>query len=175
MGQDQHQRRRRAIERACEVDELLRPFQTYGRAAGAGSQLGGWSTDGLSPPRTVRAPCPSPGLHIQNKRHRTITGPNDRFYTSTLVLPRVPVFDGLWSHTNVCVWDVAAAHLAFEDALRRDPANVSGEAFLITGNGPPWSMNNSRAALKVIFPSLLTCSETQSDLETHRSSTPVAN
>jgi len=79
---------------------------------------------------------------------QTITGPNDRFYTSTLVLPRVPVFDGRWCHTNVCVWDVAAAHLAFEDALRRDPANVSGEAFLITGNGPPWSMNNSRAALK---------------------------
>ncbi|KAI0304366.1 hypothetical protein B0F90DRAFT_1809207 [Multifurca ochricompacta] len=79
---------------------------------------------------------------------QTITGPNDRFYTSTLVFPRVPVFDSLWSHTNVCVWDVAAAHLTFEDALRRDPANVGGEAFLITGNGPPWSMKDSRAALK---------------------------
>ncbi|KAH9065359.1 NAD-P-binding protein [Lactarius vividus] len=88
----------------------------------------------------LRTGCLRPG--------QTITGPNDRFYTSTLVLPRVPVFDGLWSHTNVCVWDVAAAHLAFEDALRRDPTNVSGETFLITGNGPPWSMNNSRAALK---------------------------
>jgi len=83
---------------------------------------------------------------------RIITGPNDYLYTSALVLPRVPVFDGLWSIPTVCVWDVAAAHLAFEDALRRDPANVSGEAFLITGNGPPWSMSNSRAALKVIFP-----------------------
>ncbi|KAI0250751.1 hypothetical protein BJV78DRAFT_1127403 [Lactifluus subvellereus] len=78
----------------------------------------------------------------------TITGPNDRFYTSTLLMPRVPIFDGLWSATNVCVWDVAAAHLSFEDALRRDPENVSGEAFLITGNGPAWSMNDSRAALK---------------------------
>ncbi|KAH9042074.1 hypothetical protein EDB85DRAFT_1917734 [Lactarius pseudohatsudake] len=97
------------------------------------NSAGGLRT-GCLPPRSVRAPI--------------ITGPNDRFYTSTLVLPRVPVFDGLWSHTNVCVWDVAAAHLAFEDALRRDPANVSGETFLITGNGPPWSMNNSRAALK---------------------------
>ena len=100
--------------------------------------------------------CPllphSSGLTVFDNYNRTITGPNDRFYTSTLVLPRVPVFDGLWSHTNVCVWDVAAAHLAFEDALRRDPANVSGEAFAITGNGPPWSMNDSRAALKVIFP-----------------------
>ncbi|KAH9014505.1 hypothetical protein EDB85DRAFT_2029543 [Lactarius pseudohatsudake] len=88
----------------------------------------------------LRTGCLRPG--------QTITGPNDRFYMSTLVLPRVPVFDGLWSHTNVCVWDVAAAHQAFEDALRSDPANVSGETFLITGNGPPWSMNNSRAALK---------------------------
>ena len=86
----------------------------------------------------------------------------------------MPVFDGLWSHTNVCVWDVAAAHLAFEDALRRDPANVSGEAFAITGNGPPWSMNDSRAALKVIFPYVPNTSyETRSDLEAHRSSTRV--
>jgi hypothetical protein len=85
----------------------------------------------------------------------------------------VPVFDGLWSHTSVCVCDVAAAHIAFEDALRRDPANVSGEAFLITGDGPPWSMNDSRAALKVAFPSNLIYYETP-DLEAHRSSTPVA-
>jgi hypothetical protein len=80
--------------------------------------------------------------------HRTITGPNDRFYTITLTLPRVPAYDGLWSQTSVCVWDVAAAHLSFEDALRHDPVNVGGEAFLITGNGPPWSMNDSRAALQ---------------------------
>lgn len=64
-------------------------------------------------------------------------------------MPRIPVFDGLWSSTNVCVWDVAAAHLSFEDALRRDSENVGGEAFLVTGNGPAWTMNDSRAALKV--------------------------
>lgn len=180
MGQDQDQRRRRAAEWACEVEELLYPFQTHGRAAGAGRQLGGWSANGLSPPRTVRAPrplLPSPCvfLTIFDKHDRTITGPNDHFYTSTLLLSRIPVFDGLWSHKSVCVWDAAAAHLAFEDALRRDPANVSGEAFLIAGNGPPWSMNNSRAALKVIFLCLpSTCYETQSDLEAHRSSTHAA-
>jgi hypothetical protein len=82
--------------------------------------------------------------------HRAITGPNDLCYTLTLTLPRVPVYDGLWSRTDVCVWDVAAAHLSFEDALRHDPAKVGGEGFLITGNGPPWSMNDLRAALKVI-------------------------
>jgi hypothetical protein len=81
-------------------------------------------------------------------------------------MPRVPVFDGLWSQTPVCVWDVAAAHLTFEDALRRDPANVSGEAFLITGDGPQWSVNDSRAALKVTFPSNLIYYNT-SDLEAH--------
>jgi hypothetical protein len=103
-------------------------------------------------------------ITVFDKHDRTITGPNDHFYTSTLVLPRVPVFDGLWSHSSVCVWDVAAAHLAFEDALRRDSSNISGEAFAITGNGPPWSMNNARAALKVISPSPL-YPEKQSDLK----------
>ena len=117
---------------------------------------------------TCSAPLLSSCLFIAifDQHHRTITGPNDHFYTSTLVLPRVPVFDGLWSYTSVCVWDVAAAHIAFEDALRRDPANVSGEAFLITGEGPPWSMDDSRAALKVTFPSNLIYYET-SDLEAH--------
>ncbi|KAH9049858.1 NAD-P-binding protein [Lactarius hengduanensis] len=113
----------------------------------------------------LRTGCLRPGL--------IVTGPNDRFYTSTLVLPRVPVFDGLWSHTNVCVWDVAAAHLAFENALRRDPANVSGETFLITGNGPPWSMNNSRAALKVNSVPIPRALKRNPTLRPIRSSTPV--
>ena len=112
----------------------------------------GLRTGSLRPGLYVHRPSPCVFITIFDIHDRAITGPNDHFYTSTLVLPRVPVFDGLWSHTNVCVWDVAAAHLAFEDALRHDPANVSGEAFAITGNGPPWSMNDSRVALKVIPP-----------------------
>jgi hypothetical protein len=76
-------------------------------------------------------------------------GPNDRLLMSTLTMPRVPVWDAEWSHTNVCVWDVAAAHLALEDALRTHPENVGGEAFLITGNGPAWTMRDYRNALKV--------------------------
>ncbi|THH03532.1 hypothetical protein EW146_g10422 [Bondarzewia mesenterica] len=68
--------------------------------------------------------------------------------TSALKMPRVPIFDKQWSHTNVCVWDVAAAHLSLEDALRRNPDDVGGDAFLITGNGPAWSMQSSRQALQ---------------------------
>ncbi|KAI0057813.1 NAD(P)-binding protein [Artomyces pyxidatus] len=80
---------------------------------------------------------------------QTITGPNDNFYSGTLTMERVPVFDRRWSHTNVCVWDAAAAHLALEDALRREPGAVGGEAFLVTGNGPAWGMQEAREALNV--------------------------
>ncbi|KAJ7916223.1 hypothetical protein B0H13DRAFT_2450823 [Mycena leptocephala] len=56
----------------------------------------------------------------------TIIGPNDRLY----------------------VWDVAAAHLLYEDALNRIPEEVSGQGFLITGRGPAWNTENVRAAVK---------------------------
>jgi hypothetical protein len=84
--------------------------------------------------------------------HRTITGPKDRLLTSTLTLPRVPVWDAEWSHTNVCVWDVAAAHLSLEDALHHRREKVSGEAFLVTGNGPAWTMRDIRGSLQVSAP-----------------------
>ncbi|KAI0269892.1 hypothetical protein BC834DRAFT_819506, partial [Gloeopeniophorella convolvens] len=77
-----------------------------------------------------------------------VVGPGDQVLSATLTMPRAPAFDGLWRHTNVCVWDAAAAHLALEDALRRDAAHVGGEAFLITGDGPAWSMDEVRAALQ---------------------------
>lgn len=64
-------------------------------------------------------------------------------------MPRVPIFDKLWSHTNVCVWDVAAAHLLYEDAMRRIPEESAGQTFLITGKGAPWSLHNTRTVLKV--------------------------
>lgn len=77
--------------------------------------------------------------------------------TSTLTMSRVPIFDKNWSHTDVCVWDVAAAHLALEHALRRRPEEVSGEAFLITGNGPAWKMQDIRHAVQVsVFTTLST-------------------
>lgn len=79
----------------------------------------------------------------------TIIGPNDRLLTSTLTMARVPIFDQLWSHTNVCVWDVAAAHLLYEDALRRIPEQASGQAFLVTGKGPAWTLRETRNAVKV--------------------------
>lgn len=79
----------------------------------------------------------------------TIIGPNDRLITSTLKMPVTPIFDQLWSSTNVCVWDVAAAHLLHEDALRRIPEESSGKPFLITGKGPAWRLRDTRAAIKV--------------------------
>lgn len=81
----------------------------------------------------------------------TIIGPNDRLLTSTLTMPRVPVWDKMWSSTNVCVWDAAAAHLMYEDALRRIPDETSGQAFLVSGNGPAWRLRDTRNAVKVVF------------------------
>ncbi|KAF8218265.1 hypothetical protein K438DRAFT_1953084 [Mycena galopus ATCC 62051] len=78
----------------------------------------------------------------------TIIGPNDRLVSSTLMMPRLPMWDQPWTSTEVCVWDVAAAHLLYEDALNRIPEQVSGEAFLITGRGPAWSIVDVRAAIK---------------------------
>ncbi|KAJ6535930.1 hypothetical protein DFH09DRAFT_97900 [Mycena vulgaris] len=78
----------------------------------------------------------------------TIIGPNDRLVSSTLTMSRLPVWDQPWTSTNICVWDAAAAHLLYEDALRRIPEEVSGEGFLITGRGPAWSIEDVRAAIK---------------------------
>lgn len=99
-----------------------------------------------------------PGLYVQYypkfELHNwcilsTIIGPNDRLLTSTLTMARVPIFDQLWSHTNVCVWDVAAAHLLHEDALQRIPEEASGKAFLVTGKDPAWRLRDTRNAIKV--------------------------
>ncbi|KAJ7139060.1 hypothetical protein C8R44DRAFT_763782 [Mycena epipterygia] len=78
----------------------------------------------------------------------TIIGPNDRLVSSTLTMPRLPVWDQPWTSTNICVWDAAAAHLLYEDALRRIPEEVSGDGFLITGRGPAWSITDVREAIK---------------------------
>ncbi|KAJ7025549.1 hypothetical protein C8F04DRAFT_1009770 [Mycena alexandri] len=78
----------------------------------------------------------------------TIIGPNDRMLSSAITMPRLPMWDQPWTSTDICVWDAAAAHLNYEDALRRIPQEVSGEAFLITGRGPAWSLGDVRAAIK---------------------------
>ncbi|KAJ7693988.1 hypothetical protein B0H16DRAFT_1651322 [Mycena metata] len=78
----------------------------------------------------------------------TIIGPNNRLLSSTLTMPRLPMWDQPWTSTDICVFDAAAAHLNYEDALRRIPEEVSGEAFLITGRGPAWSVGDVRAAIK---------------------------
>ncbi|KAJ7198825.1 hypothetical protein GGX14DRAFT_665342 [Mycena pura] len=78
----------------------------------------------------------------------TILGPNDRLISSTLTMQQLPAWDQPWTSTNICVWDAAAAHLLYEDALRRSPEEVSGEAFLITGRGSPWNIEDIRTAIK---------------------------
>ncbi|KAA1469828.1 NAD(P)-binding protein [Dentipellis sp. KUC8613] len=79
---------------------------------------------------------------------QTILGPGDRFLTSSLTMPRVPLFDKRWSHTDICVWDAAAAHLCLEDALQHRPEDVRGETFLVTSAGPAWTMQACRDALQ---------------------------
>ena len=76
-------------------------------------------------------------------------GPNDCLLTSTLTMARVLIFDKSWSWTNVCAWDVAAAHLMHEDALRRNPEESAGQAFLISGKGLAWRLRDIRNAVKV--------------------------
>ncbi|TFY68576.1 hypothetical protein EVG20_g3501 [Dentipellis fragilis] len=66
----------------------------------------------------------------------------------SLTMPRVPLFDKRWSHTDICVWDAAAAHLCLEDALQRSPEDVRGETFLVTSEGPAWTMQACRDALQ---------------------------
>ncbi|KAF9235919.1 hypothetical protein BU15DRAFT_89397 [Melanogaster broomeanus] len=78
----------------------------------------------------------------------TIVGPNDRMCTSTLTMPRVPNFGKRYRQTDICVWDAVSAHLLLEDALDRVPEEAAGQAFLVTGRGPPWSIGNIREAIK---------------------------
>lgn len=111
-----------------------------------------WSKDWNFAPRVVSVQCRHLWAFLTITSHNsTITGPNDRLITSTLKMPVTPVFDQLWSSTNVCVWDVAAAHLLHEDALSRIPEESSGKPFLITGKGPAWRLRDTRAAVKVCF------------------------
>jgi hypothetical protein len=61
----------------------------------------------------------------------------------------VPEWDAHRSHTQVCGWDVAAAHLLLEDALNKRPEEVGGEAFLVTGERQAWKIGDVRRAVKV--------------------------
>ena len=67
-------------------------------------------------------------------------------------MPKIPDWGGKSSQTNVCVWDVAAAHLQYEDALRCNSRETSGQAFLVTGKSRPWSTEDIRHAVKVWTP-----------------------
>ncbi|KAF8895442.1 hypothetical protein BD779DRAFT_1499586 [Infundibulicybe gibba] len=65
----------------------------------------------------------------------TIIGPNDRLITSTLTMPRVPTWDKVWSATNICM-------------PVREPEEVCGQTFLVSGNGPAWRIKETREAVK---------------------------
>lgn len=78
-----------------------------------------------------------------------IVGVNDRLISSALDMPRVPIFDKVFSQTFVNVWDVAAAHLKYEEALAQKPDEVAGQAFLITGPHEAWTLGDVRNAIQV--------------------------
>ncbi|KIJ64290.1 hypothetical protein HYDPIDRAFT_112276 [Hydnomerulius pinastri MD-312] len=78
----------------------------------------------------------------------TIVGPNDRMCTSTLTMPRVPNFGKRYRQTDICAWDAVTAHLLLEDALERKPEETAGQAFLVTGAGPAWSIGHIRDTIK---------------------------
>lgn len=81
-------------------------------------------------------------------------GPGDLYLSVAFGAGTQPAWDGAWRRTNVCVWDVAAAHLCLEDALRRAPDEVGGHAFLVSGEGKPWAVEQVRDMIKVrVFPS----------------------
>lgn len=82
-------------------------------------------------------------------RYSSIIGPKDILLSMHLTMPWVPLFDWGWASTHVSVWDVAAAHLLLEDALRNRPQDVRGQSFLITGPGEAWSFARIRHSVKV--------------------------
>jgi hypothetical protein len=64
-------------------------------------------------------------------------------------MPTVPIFDKTFSQTSVNAWDVAAAHLLYEDALTHRPDEVAGDAFLVSGPREAWTLEDIRNAIKV--------------------------
>jgi hypothetical protein len=79
----------------------------------------------------------------------TIIGPNDTLLMTTLTMSKIPGWGGHSSQTSICVWDAAAAHLQYEDALRCNSRETSGQAFLITGKSRAWRMEDNLEAVKV--------------------------
>jgi hypothetical protein len=80
----------------------------------------------------------------------TIIGPYDNLITSTLTISPFPTWARERSHTHICVWDAAAAHMNHEDALRKASPEAGGQAFLVTGKTKsPWRVEDIRAAIKV--------------------------
>jgi hypothetical protein len=77
-------------------------------------------------------------------------GPYDNLLTSTLTISPFPTWARDRSHTHICVWDAAAAHMNHEDALRKASPGADGRAFLVTGKTKtPWRVEDIRAAIKV--------------------------
>jgi hypothetical protein len=54
-----------------------------------------------------------------------------------------------YAQNVICCWDVAAAHLCMEDALRHRPDQVGGDAFLVTGQPEAYSFGDTRKLLQV--------------------------
>ena len=78
-----------------------------------------------------------------------IIGPNDNLLMTALTMSKMPIWGGHSSQTNICVWDAAAAHLQYEDALRCNSRETSGQAFLVTGKSRAWRIEDNLEAVKV--------------------------
>lgn len=75
--------------------------------------------------------------------------------TTTLALPEVPLFCDKTHITVVDVWDVAAAHILYSDKLcgskdvnGKEESDVGGQRFLITGAGPPLTLQEMRRVIQ---------------------------
>lgn len=90
-------------------------------------------------------------------------------------------FDGNWGYTNVCVWDVASAHILLEDAIRKEATlekhlpgiakeKIGGTSFFVSGPGKPWKTQDFKHTLVVsqiiLFPSLILTRNVSSNLST---------
>jgi hypothetical protein len=64
---------------------------------------------------------------------------------------RNTLFGEGYAQSIICCWDLAAAHLCLEDALRNKPDEVGGDAFLVTGEAGAYTFGDTRKIFQVML------------------------